>query len=360
MSHSRIFIVTLALFAAAPISAWTGPTASPPSGNVAAPVNVGSTGQVKQGDLGILGNLGVGTPSPAVKLDLTGGNLIVRSTWGSSDNVQINGNQMWNTAAGLPLILQWSNTTGAVQVGGQSGATNALNVYGGIWSRDSVTSARYCIGTSCITSWPTGVGGSGTAGKIPRFTSATALGNSSISSDGVSATATGNFFVSGYSYLAGRVGIGTVNPAVALDVNGSIKVGNGGESCQAASAGAVRYNSTSKTMEYCNATAWTALGGTDTVVRLSAIRSFTSGTNATYTAPANVSYIVVEVWGGGASGGSGVAGGTTCFGASASACSSPLLQATGGNGMNGGNGSGGDINLTGGPGGVVVYEYTRN
>ena len=34
-------------------SAWTGPTASPPNGNVAAPINVGTTAQVKNGGLGV-------------------------------------------------------------------------------------------------------------------------------------------------------------------------------------------------------------------------------------------------------------------------------------------------------------------
>lgn len=204
---SRVFPVAafaaVALFAAAPISAWTGPTASPPNGNVSAPVNVGSTGQVKQGDLGVLGSLGVGTPSPAVKLDLTGGNLIVRNTWGSSDNVEVNGNQVWNTGTAAGLYFQWSNPGGAVNVGGQTGATNALNVYGAIWARDSVTSPQYCIGASCITSWTTGsVTGSGTVGTIPRFTATSALGNSSVTSDGVSATANGNFFITNAAYVS--------------------------------------------------------------------------------------------------------------------------------------------------------------
>ena len=44
-------------------------------------------------------------------------------------------------------------------------------------------------------------------------------------------------------------------------------------------------------------------GGTDTVVRLGSIQTFTTGTNATYTTPASTSYIVVEVWGGGGGGG---------------------------------------------------------
>jgi hypothetical protein len=56
---------------AAIVAAWTGPSASPPSGNVGAPINVGATSQIKSGDLGVsnlttfgntlLSGLGVGT-----------------------------------------------------------------------------------------------------------------------------------------------------------------------------------------------------------------------------------------------------------------------------------------------------------
>ena len=35
------------------VAAWTGPTQAPPDGNVAAPINVGTTGQVKNGGLGV-------------------------------------------------------------------------------------------------------------------------------------------------------------------------------------------------------------------------------------------------------------------------------------------------------------------
>ena len=33
--------------------AWTGPTSAPPNGNVAAPINVGTTDQIKNGGLGL-------------------------------------------------------------------------------------------------------------------------------------------------------------------------------------------------------------------------------------------------------------------------------------------------------------------
>lgn len=209
------------LLSASFASAWTGPSSSPPNGNVSAPINTSTTGQVKQGDFGILGNLGVGTPSPGYKLDLQGtlrstGNLIVNQGWSPAQELSINSNQIWKsqTAGDSGLYLQWSNPGGAVNVGGQSGATNNLNVYGGIWSRDSVTAPQYCIGGSCITSWTSaGVGGTGTANYVPRWTSASALGNSTISSDGVSATANGNFFVTNAAYVRNGLDVQNANGA---------------------------------------------------------------------------------------------------------------------------------------------------
>src|ERR1700686_157215 len=37
--------------------AWTGPTSAPPNGNADAPINVGSTAQFKNGNIGLCGNL---------------------------------------------------------------------------------------------------------------------------------------------------------------------------------------------------------------------------------------------------------------------------------------------------------------
>lgn len=63
-----------------------------------------------------------------------------------------------------------------------------------------------------------------------------------------------------------RKGVGTANPAAMLDVAGEAKIGNTSLACSATTEGAMRYNSTSKEMEYCNGTAWGSLapaaGGT--------------------------------------------------------------------------------------------------
>ena len=64
------------LFCAA-IYAWTEPSAAPTGGSINAPINTGSTAQTKSGGLNIAsatGNVGIGTTSPAAKLDIETGN----------------------------------------------------------------------------------------------------------------------------------------------------------------------------------------------------------------------------------------------------------------------------------------------
>ena len=55
---------------------------------------------------------------------------------------------------------------------------------------------------------------------------------------------------------AGNVGINTTTPQTKLDVNGELKLTSSGTACVAAIEGAIRYNSTSKTIEFCNGTTW--------------------------------------------------------------------------------------------------------
>lgn len=57
-------------------------------------------------------------------------------------------------------------------------------------------------------------------------------------------------------YPGGNVGVGAVNPAAKLDVAGEIKIGNSAAACTAALEGALRYNTATKRMEFCNGSAW--------------------------------------------------------------------------------------------------------
>ncbi|MBY0316844.1 MAG: tail fiber domain-containing protein [Bdellovibrionales bacterium] len=58
---------------------------------------------------------------------------------------------------------------------------------------------------------------------------------------------------------SGNVGIGTTAPTTRLDVEGTIQIGDGGETCSvAANAGMVKYSS--GTLQYCNGSSWQTLG----------------------------------------------------------------------------------------------------
>lgn len=67
--------------------------------------------------------------------------------------------------------------------------------------------------------------------------------------------------VFGSQYIQNKLGVGVTNPTVAGDFAGSIKIGNGGELCQAVSEGAMRYNASAKSIQYCNGTSWSSISG---------------------------------------------------------------------------------------------------
>lgn len=138
-------VICLAVVAGVSIvSAWTGPTATPPGDNTPEPINVGGTSQLKTGALGIGGLLSVG----AFQLQ---------------------------TGAGASKVL----------------------------TSDADGLAAWQTPTS-------GIGGSGTANYLSKWTAGSSLGNSIIYDNGT------------------NVGIGTVNPQQKLDVAGWISVAGGG------------------------------------------------------------------------------------------------------------------------------------
>jgi hypothetical protein len=53
-----------------------------------------------------------------------------------------------------------------------------------------------------------------------------------------------------------RVGIGTATPGAKLEVAGGIKIGTDAATCDGTKGGMIKYNSSTKVIEYCNGTSW--------------------------------------------------------------------------------------------------------
>lgn len=102
-------VAVLAIVGSVNAATWTGTTATPPASNVSRPINISATSQTKTGSTTIA--------------------TITDST-----------------------LTVGSNTIGSVVMGGSGGV-------GSVVADRIVTTNQFCIGTSCITAWPDGTGG---------------------------------------------------------------------------------------------------------------------------------------------------------------------------------------------------------
>lgn len=91
----------------------------------------------------------------------------------------------------------------------------------------------------------------------------------------------------------GYMGINTVTPAVRLDVDGTLRVADGGEACAAGTAGGIRYNGGN--LQYCNGTAWTSLStasgaaaGANTQIQFNSGGAFGASGNFTWDNAGNI------------------------------------------------------------------------
>ncbi|QQG38126.1 MAG: hypothetical protein HYS26_01055 [Candidatus Kaiserbacteria bacterium] len=243
-----LFLAFAALLAASSLSAWVGPTASPPDENVPAPVNVGADSQIKEGGLAvdffsvfgtqyIEDKLGINKTSPVVALHVVGsmilgngGEVCQEVTEGgirynsSSNQLEVCDGSDWSAVGGAssgPGAVQYS-TPGTYEFtvptytsltatvkgagsggGGAQGASHHPSEYSYIYSH--------------------GTGGTGSAGSASSF-------NTSVVGNG----ATGGTGGGGgqYGYSAGSAGTpGTASGGTTNTTGGGAPGGSGGGYC---------------------------------------------------------------------------------------------------------------------------------
>jgi hypothetical protein len=145
-------------------------------------------------------------------------------------------------------LMMWDTATTTWKGKAFPACTAAQSPY---WdsASDSILCQTIAAAWASITGKPTtisgygatdGISGSGTNGTIPKLTASTTIANSIVTE------------------TASKIGIGTT-PDTKLHVNGTIKIGNGSETCTAAgNGGMLIYNA--GIIQYCNGSAWTDTG----------------------------------------------------------------------------------------------------
>ena len=126
-----------AVFFTVVASAWTGPTATAPGGNVAAPLNVGSIAQVKNGVLGLNGLAVFGNTILQGSSYLNFGSTSGTNGYGIWDNNGVlnfkNNGGTWQTLQAVVSGIQPTGFTGSITLPDVTvtvPANNAIGLYG--------------------------------------------------------------------------------------------------------------------------------------------------------------------------------------------------------------------------------------
>jgi len=175
-------------------------------------------------------------------------------TWSSlTDTMTCSNIAISNTAvSGLGTAATLNVGTGINNIVQLDGSSKLPAVDGSALTNINVSASNITTGTLAVANGGTGT----TNGSI------TGTGALTFAAGGTNQNVTLTPSGTGYTVLNGNVGVGAATPATTLDVNGNLKIGDAGVACAAGTAGAQRYNSTTKTMQFCNGTSWSSFGNT--------------------------------------------------------------------------------------------------
>jgi hypothetical protein len=181
------------------VSAWTAPTATPPGGNVAAPINVSSSSQIKTGDLSVWSLIGnsVTTNSLRVASGAAAGRVLTSDA---------SGNASWQVASGGTAYSAGNGLT----LTGSTFSTNTTQTQARVSGTCAVGSSIRTISSTGTVTCDTGSGGIGDNLGNHTATQALNMANQAILGG------TGNLVSVGagndFRVATGRIGSASVSP----------------------------------------------------------------------------------------------------------------------------------------------------
>lgn len=220
------------------------------------------------------GSVGIGTTSPASKLDVSQNQIGNAGGTGAAFTATYAPTS--NTSAviyGINSSLNLNNTAADVTTGAVGIYQNISSGQGFLQSTGPVklVSGKYtgsATGGSIntVTGFDADIAGAGGTETIANGIGLNVVVSGTVSNGygvkiGSVAGSVNSFGVfqgssSSKNYFAGNVGIGTTNPSAKLDVSGDIRVGNSAATCSATTKGSIRYNTGTNLIEFCNGTSW--------------------------------------------------------------------------------------------------------